>query len=800
MSLEDVKSVVWLVPALPVLAAIINAIISISTLASRKKKNLTPAQRTLRNLTAIIGIVAIASALVISLLIMIALIGSSGEKRIEVKDIYTWIPAGDFQIHLGFLIDPLTSMMLVVVNTISLMVHIFSTGYMKEDDGLHRFYTYLPFFTFSMLMLVLADNFLLLYVFWEAVGLSSYLLIGFWFSKKNDWGRLLPPEASKKAFIANRFGDFGFSLGIMYIFVQMLQLKTGGTDNMYDRLSYDNVFANLTNDNVGSTTITIIALLLFCGAMGKSAQIPLNVWLPDAMAGPTPVSALIHAATMVTAGVYMVGRVNPIFSQSATAMTVVAVIGVLTAFFGATVGTTQKDIKAVMAYSTVSQLGYMFFSLGVLGWVAAFFHLMTHAFFKGLLFLGCGSIIHANEDTIHEGFHEMQEKLEAWAKLQYPNDHEKAEEIAFELFEAGEHAVEYGVDPNSKDELLKRGLDPQSMDYLGNLSKGMPITAYSMVFGAAALAGIPLTAGFWSKDDILGQAFFHDQYIIYAIGLLAAFLTAFYSFRMIFSTFFSGSFRLPTAMNTLAWAGLNAKARELGIANFDAAQVINFTDGYEAAKAAGTKHIHGAVTQPNSPNVAIAVVDGSRSMTTPLIFLAIMSVLAGYLGLPKKIFGDAADLIDNFFEPVFADTAYKQKAPLYSDFTTTLILLGVSGLIAIAGVTVAYLMYNKRRETAPLAARRMAGPLYNISYRKWYFDEVWNAIIGTGGKAFGKLLWLFDRGVIDGVVNGTGWVTRQTASQMRKLQTGFVANYALFMAVGLVAIVAIFYIVVSPIK
>lgn len=797
MTLEDVKSFLWLIPALPVLAALINGTISLGALVSRKKKDLNSSQLFLRNLTAIIGIVAIASALVMSVLVLIALLGTSGEKRIEVKDIYTWIPAGNFQIKFGFLVDPLTSMMLIVVNTISLLVHIFSTGYMKEEDGMHRFYSFLPFFTFSMLMLVLADNFLVLYVFWEAVGLSSYLLIGFWFGKKYDWGRLLPTEASKKAFVANRFGDFGFSLGIMYIFVTML--KVGGGDNLFDRLNYDNVFTNIVGSKVDNTTITVISLLLFCGAIGKSAQIPLNVWLPDAMAGPTPVSALIHAATMVTAGVYMVGRVNPIFSQSATAMTVVAVIGVLTAFYGATVGTTQKDIKAVMAYSTVSQLGYMFFSLGVLGWVAAFFHLMTHAFFKGLLFLGCGSVIHANEDTIHEGFHEMHEKLEAWAKAQYPNDPKRAEEVAFELFEAGEHAIEYGVDTKSSDELLKRGLDPQSMDYMGNLSKGMPITAYSMMFGAAALAGIPLTAGFWSKDDILGQAFYHNQYLIYAIGLFAALLTAFYSFRMIFSAFFSGSFRLPEAMNRLAYIGLDAKAKELGLQNFQAARVINFVDGYAAAKAQGSKKLHGAATQPGTPNVALAVVDGRRSMTVPLIILAFFSIAAGYVGLPNIIFGNGANQFEKFLSPVFENTAFKQVPQVEENVGTTILLLVASGLIAIIGVTIAYVMYNRNRATMPAAVRRAVGPLYKISFNKWYFDNVWDTVIGTGGKAFGMLLWFFDRTVIDGAVNGTGWLTRQTSNQLRKAQTGFVGNYALIIAVGLVAMVAIFFIV-SPIR
>lgn len=792
MSASDVQSFLWLIPALPLLASIINAIISLSALASRKKRDLNSGQMALRNITAVIAIIAIASALIMSVLV-ISYVIANNSTPLEVKSIYTWMPVGTFNINVGFYIDPLSAMMLCVVNGISLLVHIFSTGYMKQEDGFHRFFTYLPFFTFSMLVLVMTNNFLVLYLGWELVGLSSFLLIGFWFGKKYDWGRLLPPEASKKAFIANRFGDFGFSLGIMLIFVTMLNNNAGNGATGFDRLSYDSVFSIFTSSNIDPFVIGLISILLFCGAVGKSAQIPLNVWLPDAMAGPTPVSALIHAATMVTAGVYMVARMNPIFSQSSVAMTVVAVIGVITAFYGATVGTTQKDIKAVMAFSTVSQLGYMFFGLGVLGWTYALFHLMTHACFKGLLFLGCGSIIHSNEDTIHEGFHEMQEKLEAWAKRQYPNDPAKAEEVAFELFEAAEHAVEYGVDSKSTDLLLKNGLDPQSMDYMGNLSKGMPITAWSMVFGAAALAGVPFTAGFWSKDGILGEAFSHGQYIIYAIGLFAALLTAFYSFRMIFSTFWSGNFRLPNAMNTLAWIGLENKAKELGIGNFNPRQIINFTDGYAEAKAAGNKRPHhGAVTAPNSPNVALAVLDGARSMTTPLIILAFFSIAAGYVGLPGA-FGEGVNLFDKYMSPVFRE-AYKIAPAPAEDATTSIILLVVSGIIALLGVGIAYYMYNLHRNTAPQAARRASGPLYIISLRKWFFDEVYNFVIGTGGAAFGRLLWLFDRTVIDGAVNGTGWVTRTTARGVRRTQTGFVANYALIMAIGLVIVVGLFYI------
>jgi NADH-quinone oxidoreductase subunit L len=739
--LENIKSIIWLIPAFPLVASLINAVIALAFLRSKPKESLSKGQLYLRYFTSFVGIFSIASALVVSLIVLFFLIGWNDEhKLIEVSNIYTWIPSGDFHITVGFIVDPLTSMMTVVVTTISLLVHIFSTGYMREDSGFHRFYTYLPFFTFSMLGLVLVNNFLLLYVFWEAVGLSSFLLIGFWFSKKYDWGRLLPSEASKKAFVVNRVGDFGFGLGIMWIFVTMLQHAEGG-DADFDRLNYQNVFRvfeeGAKNGSIGQTTITLICILLFMGAMGKSAQMPLQVWLPDAMAGPTPVSALIHAATMVTAGVYMVGRVNPIFSLSSTALLVVAIIGALTAFFGSTVGTTQKDIKAVMAYSTVSQLGYMFFALGVFGWVAAFFHLMTHAFFKGLLFLGCGSVIHANEETIHEALHEMHHVVK---------DHHLAEEI--------EHAIHHDI-------------DPQDMDNMGQYIRRMPLTGWSMVFGAAALAGVPLTAGFWSKDGILGQAFFSNQdgsIIIYAVGLFAALLTAFYSFRMIFSVFFSESYRLPDAMNRAV-----AKAGGQGVIEFVA---------------------EGRKTRENQ--IEVAVKESTPNMTFPLLFLAFMSIAAGYVGLPPAIVGNGNNLFDRFMEPTF-EPAFAAGKRVTENEGTVIVLLIVSAIVSIAGVTIAWLMYHRNRRTAPYRAGQIAGPLYAFSKNKWYFDELYNWVLVKGGLAFEKGLWAFDRYVIDGAVNGTGWLTRFSARYLRKVQTGFVGNYALYITLGLVAVVALFF-------
>jgi NADH-quinone oxidoreductase subunit L len=380
--------------------------------------------------------------------------------------LFEWIPAGNFNVHVGFFVDNLTACLLIVVTTIGLLVHVYSIGYMSHDPGYWRFFAYLNLFMFSMLLLVLADNFLVVFVAWELVGLCSYLLIGFWYRRRSA------ALAAKKAFIVNRVGDVGFALGIMLVFVSL------GT------LDIREVIARI--GELDPTRITIVALLIFAGAVGKSAQFPLHVWLPDAMEGPTPVSALIHAATMVNAGVYLVARTNPIFAQSSSALVVVAAIGIFTAILAASIAMTQTDIKRVLAYSTLSQLGYMFAALGVGAWTAAIFHLMTHGFFKGLLFLGSGSVIHA----VHE---------------------------------------------------------EQDMRQMGGLSRKIPITYVTMLVGSLAIAGIPPLSGFFSKDEILGESFRNGFLWVWAIGFLVAGLTAFYMFRLMGLTFW-GSFRGPKAV------------------------------------------------------------------------------------------------------------------------------------------------------------------------------------------------------------------------------------------------------------
>jgi len=580
--------------------------------------------------------------------------------------LYEWIGSGSFHIQIAFLVDGLTAMLLLVVSTVGLLVHVYSIGYMDGDRGMWRFFAYLNLFMFSMLLLILGDNFLMLYVGWEAVGLCSYALIGFWYKKPSAAG------AAKKAFIVNRVGDFGFGLGIMMIWTVL------GT------LDFKQVFDTI--DTLDPTAVTVIALLLFAGAVGKSAQFPLHVWLPDAMEGPTPVSALIHAATMVNAGVYMVARANPIFAESPTAMWVVASIGVFTAIFAAAIALTQNDIKKVLAYSTVSQLAYMFFALGIGAWVAAIFHLVSHGFFKGLLFMGSGSVIHGA---------------------------------------AGE----------------------QDMRFMGGLRERMVWTYRTMVVGSLALAGIPIFAGFFSKDEILGEAFARGYPIFWAVGLLVAFMTAFYTFRMVFMTF-HGSWRGPRD----AW-----------------------------------QHVH----------------ESAPTIVAPLVILAVPTILAGlFLGIPPE-----GGLIHGWLEEVFHGAEElgagilpgSIAAGAHAGFS----LFGIGGMLLLlgagvgaAGIWLAYRWYVLAPE-AP--ARFVAGipfglgaGMYRASVNKFYVDDLYGLIWARGGIMVANALWWFDAKVIDGAVNGAGWVAQRLGGLLRQSQTGHVQNYALGMAAGLVVVLVAF--------
>ena len=579
-----------------------------------------------------------------------------GEHGYGVR-LFEWIPAGGFEVNAGFYVDNLTACLLIVVTTIGLLVHVYSVGYMSHDPGYWRFFAYLNLFMFSMLVLVLADNFLVVFVAWELVGLSSYLLIGFWYRKRSA------AVAAKKAFIVNRVGDVGFALGIMLIFVSLGTLDIRAVIERIGELD--------------GGTIAAISLLIFAGAMGKSAQFPLHVWLPDAMEGPTPVSALIHAATMVNAGVYLVARTNPIFAHAPEALVVVAGIGIFTSILAASIAMTQTDIKRVLAYSTLSQLGYMFAALGVGAWTAAIFHLMTHGFFKGLLFLGSGSVIHA----VHE---------------------------------------------------------EQDMRHMGGLSRKIPITYLTMLVGSLAIAGIPPLAGFFSKDEILGESFKNGFLWVWAVGFVVAGMTAFYMFRLMGLTFW-GTFRGPKAV----W-----------------------------------DKVH------ESPLV----------MTIPLILLAIPSILLGLLlGLP---FG--ASLIGGWLEPVFAEGQAVLHAgaeeAVFSLFGIDGSLILASVAVATVGIVVAWRLFGAefgaiRIGARPERVRELSARvpfLYRASLNKWWFDELNHLLFIVIGGRIAAAGWWFDREVVDGTVNAIGGGTIQAGRGLRRLQTGRVQNYALGIAIGLI--------------
>ncbi|HEV7605345.1 MAG TPA: NADH-quinone oxidoreductase subunit L [Candidatus Limnocylindrales bacterium] len=607
---------------------------------------------------AILGVWLIAMGLVYQVLTSAApvLAGSAGSHG-YAGTWFSWIPAGKFVVDVGFVIDPLTACLLIVVTTIGLLVHVYSIGYMSHDPGYWRFFAYLNLFMFSMLLLVLASSFLVVFVAWELVGLSSYLLIGFWFRKRSA------ALAAKKAFIVNRVGDVGFALGIMLIFTS---LGTLDIRQVLERIG-----------ELDPNVILVIALLIFAGAMGKSAQFPLHVWLPDAMEGPTPVSALIHAATMVNAGVYLVARTNPIFAHAQGALVVVAAIGIFTAILAASIAMTQTDIKRVLAYSTLSQLGYMFAALGVGAWTAAIFHLMTHGFFKGLLFLGSGSVIHA----VHE---------------------------------------------------------EQDMRRMGGLSRKIPITYVTMLIGSLAIAGIPPLAGFFSKDEILGESLKLGFAWVWAIGFIVAGLTAFYMFRLMGMTFW-GTFRGPKEV----W-----------------------------------DRIH----------------ESAPVMTIPLILLAIPSILLGmFLGLPL-----GASRIAGWLAPVFEEGQKTLHGgagePGYALFGIDGVLIIASVAIATLGLVLAWRLFGvqlgpirlpyRHEQVRELTAR--VPFLYRASLNKWWFDDLYHLLFMVIGGRIAAAIWWFDREVIDGTVNAVGGGTLGAGRGLRRVQTGRVQNYALGIALGFI--------------
>ncbi len=578
------------------------------------------------------------------------------------KVYFTWISAGDFRAGFDLQMDQLTVVMLLVVTGVGWLIHIYATGYMSHEGGYYRFFSYLNLFMFFMLILVLAANYVLLFVGWEGVGLASYLLIGFYFLKKSA------SDAGKKAFIVNRIGDFGFMLGMFLLF------------RTFHTLDFETLFRSVgqqgwEREPLGYFgTLTIACLLLFMGACGKSAQLPLYVWLPDAMEGPTPVSALIHAATMVTAGVYVVARSHLLFTRSETALVVVACVGCATAFFAATIGLVQTDIKKVLAYSTVSQLGYMFLACGVGAFTAGIFHLMTHAFFKALLFLSAGSVIHAM---------------------------------------GGE----------------------QDMSHMGGLSKKIRWTYATMLIATMAIAGIPLFAGFFSKDAILFAAYnaVRGGTTLYGFGLATALLTSFYMFRLIFLTFH-------------------------GQQRYDEHHV----------------HVH----------------ESPWSMLGPLVVLAVLSVVGGWFALPAML-QKGPDYFANFLAPVFGDM---RAEPEGATPNLELILAGVAVTAALLGLAFAYWLYLKRPEKSEALAKSLK-PVHTTLFNKYYVDELYaKVIVNPLVWISTNVLWkTADVAGIDGAVNGIASGTTAIGDGTRHTQSGNTRSYGVWVVVGALIILAVIF-------
>jgi NADH-quinone oxidoreductase subunit L len=586
------------------------------------------------------------------------------DQRLNIVTLFQWIAVAGLNISFSYQVDQLSLVMSLIVTGVGFIIHVYSIGYMHGDKSFWRFFAYLNLFIFAMMNLVLADNFLLLFLGWEGVGLCSYLLIGFWYDRKFE--KSTTSAAGLKAFVVNRIGDFGFLLGMFLIY------STFGT------LIFTDVFSRAVTFAVPEHIFVLIAIFLFIGATGKSAQIPLLVWLPDAMAGPTPVSALIHAATMVTAGVYMVARCSILYASAPAAMMVVAVIGVFTAFFAATIGLVQNDIKKVLAYSTVSQLGYMFLALGAGAFSAGIFHVMTHAFFKALLFLGAGSVIH----SMHEH---------------------------------------------------------QDIRQYGGLKKYMPITYGTFLVAAVAISGIPPLSGFFSKDEILWYSYSNLGFVFWLIGLITALMTAFYMFRLYFMTF----------------------------------------EGKE-------KFDHHKVHPHESP----------KMMTVPLIVLAVLSAIGGFIGIPEIFSGEHGNLFHSWLAPVFKTAEMKLMHFGGHSHFEELLLMIISVVAAAGAIFYARYVYLNKPEVAEKTASKFKGA-YNILLNKYFLDEAYDAtVINPIVKGSEKILWkIADNKIIDGLINYLAKLVDIISGVIKKIQTGVAQSYALVMVIGI--LIALFWIIMS---
>lgn len=648
--------IVWII-LFPMIGAILNGLIFASGFWQKKCNG---DEHSEHSISGLIASGAVLFSAMLSTYFFVQLLSMEPSQRQIIQELFVWIPSGDFTVSFEFMFDTLSSVMALVITWIGFLIHIYSTGYMHHDKGFAKYFTYLNLFVFFMLILVLGNNFPLMFVGWEGVGLASFLLIGFWYQDNEK------AYAGRKAFVVNRIGDFGFILGIFLIFF------------IFGSVNYQDVFTKALDASfmsaVPGITITAIGLLLFVGAVGKSAQFPLFVWLPDAMAGPTPVSALIHAATMVTAGAYMMARCNVFYSQSPTVQMIVVSIAAFTAILAATIAITQNDIKKVLAYSTVSQLGYMFMAIGVGAYAAGLFHLVTHAFFKALLFLGSGSVIHAMSDE-------------------------------------------------------------QDIRKMGGLRKKIPITAITFLIGTLAIAGVPFLSGFFSKDEILAAVYDRGYTIHWIIALITVVLTALYMVRLYLLTF-EGKSRVPESIK---------------------------------------RYVH----------------ESPYSMTIPLMVLAVLSILGGYIGVPDfmgKVVG-----IDhsNFFEhyvsaAIFLDNTKEIGHHYFGHWA----LAGFSVAGAALGMIIAFYLYYLK-PSAPAKIAKDIEPLYKASNNKWYVDELYDYIFVQPFSYLCNLAASFDQKVIDGAVNGVASALKDTALTLQSAQTGVIRSYATLMAIGAAVIVAI---------
>ena len=626
------SKLVYLIPLFPLLGFLINGL---------GRKSLS------KSMVGIIGSGTILASFVVSLLVFFDVKANGA----TVVTLFNFIQTDRLTIPFAFQADQLSALFLLIITGVGFLIHLYSTAYMHEEEGPHfaRYFAYLNLFVFSMLLLVLGANYVIMFIGWEGVGLCSYLLIGYWF--KNDQYNY----AAKKAFVMNRIGDLGFLLALFWLISKL------GTVN------YSDVFAQV--NQLSSFDITAITVLLFVGAMGKSAQIPLYTWLPDAMAGPTPVSALIHAATMVTAGIYMIARSNILYTMAPATQTLVAIVGLVTAVFAATIALKQNDIKKVLAYSTVSQLGYMFLGLGVGAYTGAVFHVMTHAFFKALLFLGAGSVIHAMH---HE----------------------------------------------------------QDIRNMGGLKKYLPVTHITFLLGCLAIAGIPPFSGFFSKDEILMAAYAKNP-LYYFIGLAGALMTAFYMFRL-YSITFLGNFR-----------GTHEQEH----------------------------HLH------ESPS----------AMTVPLIILAVLSVIGGFVGIPE-VFASNAHSLEHFLAPVFAASTQLKEAHHMEASQEYLFMAGSTAAIILVIVLTVRSYKKYQRTTAENTG------IAKVLENEWYIDELYDALIVNPLNAFaGFLKNVVEKSGIDGVVNGVGRLVGYGSRQLRLLQSGQVGSYILVMVMAMVVFVLIWF-------